>query len=350
MLRLVYRSYGGENWKNRPSYYSKRMALLSFIRAAEAVAATGFGIDVIFVNDGPVPDPIQELQRGIGRIVELPQVGLRGSYVFGLRTPEILGWADDDLVWFSEDDYLYQAHALTNLVAAAAAMPAADYFALYGFVYGQLPDSQMPPRPRGWQPAVAGTVEGVRWERILSTTSSFGGRAGALKADYGIFRFCMVPHKNMFRDHDTCVVVQGFEPHRYSTLARSVVSPAGRSAKEWVRDTSLLPFLVATNLRAHRKLANRRLFVAAVPNLATHLESDKLAPGTAWDEVAAGVEAWAAERGERVDGARVDGAAGPGGNHMITLPQGVPLAEAPRPVQLPVRPVVPTTRFLNATG
>lgn len=290
MLRLVYRSYGGENWKNRPAYYGKRLALQSFLRAVEQVPGP---CEVLFVNDGPVPREILDLQNPAGTVVELPGVGLRGSYVFALRTPEIMGWADDDLVWFSEDDYLYRPDALANLAAAADAMPEADYFALYGFVHGQLPDAEMPPRPRGWRPAVVGTVDGVRWERILSTTSSFGGRAAAIRADYGVFRFCMVPHKNMFRDHDTCVVVQGFEPHPYDQLLRSVVTPAGRSAKEWARDASLLPFLVATNLRAHRRLVNRRLFVAAVPNLATHLEADKIAPGTDWERVAADVEAWA---------------------------------------------------------
>jgi len=293
MLRLVYRSYGGENLKNRPAFYGKRVALLSFLRAVEQVKDQA---EVLFVNDGPVPAELAELQRQAGRIVELPEVGLRGSYVFSLRAPTILGWPDDDLVWFSEDDYLYRPEAFTNLIGAAAAMPEADYFALYGFVHGQLPDADMPARPRGWRPAVAGSVDGVRWERILSTTSSFGGRVSAITADRGIFRFCMVPHKNMFRDHDTCVVVQGFEPHPYGVLARSLVTLGGRSPLRWARDVSLLPFLVATNLRAHRRLVNRRLFVAAVPNLATHLEADKLAPDTDWAQVAADADRWGGTR------------------------------------------------------
>jgi hypothetical protein len=301
VLRLVYRSYGGENWKNRPAFYTKRLALLSFVRAVEAA---GSEVEVLFLNDGPVPGEILAIQRPVGQVVELPRVGMRSSYVQGLRAPATFGWADDDLVWFSEDDYLYQANAFTQLVAAAKALPEADYFALYGFVYGQLPDAKMPVRPRGWRQTVAGTVDGVRWVRILSTASSFGGRAGAIKADFGIFRFCMVPHKTMYRDHDTCVVVQGYQPHPYPDLLRSVVSLAGRSPVRWARDASLLPFLVATNLRAHRKLANRRLFVAAVPNLVTHLEADKLAPGTRWDEVAAEVGRWAAERSR--PGAAID--------------------------------------------
>ncbi|HEY6798034.1 MAG TPA: glycosyltransferase [Kineosporiaceae bacterium] len=309
MLRLVYRSYAGENWKNRPAFYTKRLALLSFARAVEA---SGAELEVLFINDGPVPDEILEIQRPLGRVIELPRVGMRRSYLQGLRAPSALGWADDDLVWYSEDDYLYRPDAFTHLVAAAKALPEADYFALYGVAYGRQPEGEVPPRPRGWQPSVAGTVDGVRWERILSTASSFGGRAGAFKADFGIFKFCTVPHRTMYRDHDTCVVVQGFEPHPYGELLRGLVSADGRSAKRWARDASLLPFLVATNVRAHRRLANRRLFVAAVPNLVTHLEADKLAPGTRWDQVALDVEAWAAARAAAtvaldqrvVDGAR----------------------------------------------
>jgi hypothetical protein len=293
MLRLVYRSYGGENLKNRPPYYGKRLALLSFLRAVQPVRDTA---EVVFVNDGPVSPEIAELQAGAGRVLELPGVGLRGSYLFALRLPKTLGWSDDDLVWFSEDDYLYRPEALANLVAAAQALPEADYFALFGATPTHVPDAVLPLPPRGWRYTVAGEVDGVRWERILSTTSSFGGRVAAIKADLGIFKFCMVPHKNMFRDHDTCVVVQGFEPHPYAELARALVLRGDRTARQWVRDTVMLPFLVATNLRAHRRPANRRLFVAAVPNQVTHLEVGSVAVGTDWEQVAAEVQRWAGDR------------------------------------------------------
>jgi hypothetical protein len=36
-LRLVYRSYGGENTKRRPHYYSKVLTLTSFVQAAQRV-------------------------------------------------------------------------------------------------------------------------------------------------------------------------------------------------------------------------------------------------------------------------------------------------------------------------
>ena len=49
-LRIIYRSYGGENMKDRPPYYGKTLALQSLLRAAEAVDA-----DILFMNDGPHP-------------------------------------------------------------------------------------------------------------------------------------------------------------------------------------------------------------------------------------------------------------------------------------------------------
>ena len=48
-LRLVYRLYGGENLKRRPSFYSKKTSMASFLHAAEAASA-----DVVTFVDGPV--------------------------------------------------------------------------------------------------------------------------------------------------------------------------------------------------------------------------------------------------------------------------------------------------------
>jgi len=304
MLRLVYRSYGGENLKDRPAYYDKGVALQSFLRAVEAAVAAGTPVDVLFLNDGPVPAGILALQRPAGRLVELGGVGLRASYVAGLHAPDTFGWADDDVVWFSEDDYLYRPDAFTALAAAASALPEVDYFALYGAVpeaVAGTPATGGAPRgpwvPAGFRSGRVGTAAGVGWDRILSTTSSFGGRVGALRADLGIFRLCMVPHRTMFRDHDTCVALQGLRPYRYRDLGRSLVRRDGRPARRWLRDAALAPFLVATNLRAHRRPSRRRVVAGAVPNLATHLENGMIASGTDWERVAAEVGTWASGRG-----------------------------------------------------
>ena len=52
MLHVVYRSYGGENAKGRPPYYSKLLALTSMVRAAELA---GEHVHLVFLNDGTIP-------------------------------------------------------------------------------------------------------------------------------------------------------------------------------------------------------------------------------------------------------------------------------------------------------
>ena len=61
-VHLVLRSYGGENLKRRPSYYSKLLALTSFVRAASRLPDA----EVIFLNDGPVPPLHLELMERFG--------------------------------------------------------------------------------------------------------------------------------------------------------------------------------------------------------------------------------------------------------------------------------------------
>ncbi|TXR56410.1 hypothetical protein [Quadrisphaera setariae] len=302
-LRVVYRSWGGENEKDRPEGYSKLTCLVSFLRAAQAVEA-----DVVFLNDGPVAPELRRLMDGAGRVVELSAAGMRGSYWGAITLATDSDWSDDDVVWFSEDDYLYHPEAFTALVAAAdgpEAVPA-QYFGLYGStpdrtVHG--PDEPPSEPPPGWVQLGPFRSEGRDWVRIQSTTSSLGVRLGALREDKGIFRLCMLPHKNMLRDHDTCVVVQGFSPYRPYDLLHPLYE-RGRSLKMRVRDALILPFLLATVVRAlSRRPSRRRTFLAVEPNLATHLEKMRIATGTDWDRVSAESLAWGAERGLTSDGA-----------------------------------------------
>lgn len=289
-LRVMYRSYGGENRKDRPDYYGKLLCLVSFLRAAE-----GLGLTPVFINDGPMPEDRLQLMRDAGEIVQLPGLGMRGSYVAALQHATSGRWNHDDLVWFSEDDYLYAPESLRQLNRAATEIPTADYFALYGST--DLHPLGNRRRPAGWRVPTPVEVGAHQWVQIQSTASSFGARLGALQQDMGIFRFCMVPHRTMFRDHDTCLVIQGFEPYRYADIGRALIGLSPGGARLRVRELALSPFKLATNLRAHRRSGRRRVLMCADPNLATHLEEGQLSPATDWESLAEETRQWGLARG-----------------------------------------------------
>jgi glycosyltransferase involved in cell wall biosynthesis len=306
-LRIVYRSYGGENKKNRPEYYSKRIALESLLRAREAVDA-----DVVFLNDGPIPADRLAVMEAHGELVSLAGVGMRGSYMAALRTPDRFGWADDDLVWFSEDDYLYAPDAFVRLLDAARELPA-DYFALYGGTdaFPVAPGLEDVWRPRGWDPHVFGEAAGYRWQRILSTASTFGTRCGVLREDLSVFRQGLLPHLNQLRDHDTCVVLQGYEPHDWRVVAREAVGRSAGDLRARARTAAIAPFKAALNVRAHRRAARRRALYAAEPNLAAHMETAQIPPGRDWAEVARQTGEWARARGREIGGPAAPLGSGP---------------------------------------
>ena len=206
-IRVVYRSHGGENAKDRPDYYSKFLGLLSFLRATE-----GMDLEIMYVNDGPIPDDRFRLMTATGETVELPRVGMRGSYRAALQTATSGRWSREDVVWFSEDDYLYVPEALERLLPAVAAHPEVDYFALYaGTPAHPLEQEPLPGDgdPRGWRQSPPVDVGGQSWIRVRQTSATGAARIKALREDRGIARLLTLPHRNMSRDHDHFKVLQG---------------------------------------------------------------------------------------------------------------------------------------------
>jgi len=130
-------------------------------------------------------------------------------------------------------------------------------------------------------------------------------RLGALREDQGIFRLCALPHRNMFRDQDICRVYQGYAPYTYRSLLRDAVGLSGKTPTQRLRESVMVPFRVATNLRAHRRPARRRTLLAADPNLVTHLEVGYIAPGRDWAALARETDKWGRERGLMDDAAQV---------------------------------------------
>lgn len=294
-LRAVYRSYGGENTKNRPSYYSKLLTLLSFARTVSAVP----DVDVVFVNDGPVPENRLRVMRRFGRVVQIADQarGMRASYRFALSLADRESWADDDVVSFHEDDYLYTEGALPALVEAAAELVEVSYFSLYG----DRPDYDSPnvrqihSLPRDWTPAPDRTVGGRRWYNRASITSTFAARVSALRADLPIFFQCMRPFRRRFLDHETCLLYQGCVPYHGVELFTGLPNDFQPSLRGLIRAAVLTPFRLALNLRASRQ-SEPHLLYTLTPNEATHLEYPVISTDRDWPAVASDVTSWAEAR------------------------------------------------------
>jgi hypothetical protein len=175
---VIYRSHGGENFKARPSYYSKLLALTSFARAVRGLEVAP---EVIFVNDGPIPDDRAALMRRFGEVIRVDCGSNRRSYRTALNLAARRPWDADDMVWFAEDDYLYAPDSLRVLSAGVSAVGDGDYFSLYSPVDIAAGRSRPTAETRPWPPGggTQPTVVGdTRWFRAMSTTSTFGVRAG----------------------------------------------------------------------------------------------------------------------------------------------------------------------------
>ena len=287
MLHIISRSYAGENKKGRPDYYSKRLSLISLIQAFQRIKSGA--AELIFVNDGPIPDDRLELMKASGDVVMRSRLGMQGSMRAILDLPVARSWPGDDLVWFAEDDYLYLPHAFVDLIAAAEAFPKASYFGLYALIGSRQPNGVTfddPLRlPRRWAESEVTIVNGHPWRRALSTTSTFGVRVGPLVEDLPMMKVAM--QSGGAWDHTTCLMYQGYTPYPLKSLLGplfdSKVAGAPRRAGVFGARMGLNLY----SLMRAMKPAKHRILVAPEPALITHLETEHLAVGTDWEAAAA---------------------------------------------------------------
>lgn len=249
MLHFIYRSSGGTNLKNRPEFFDKSVALGSFLRAVEGVDTPR---RVLFLNDGPIPEDRARLMRGAGRVVELSGLGNSGSYLRAVTEATAPGLADTDLAYLSEDDYLYLPAAFRDLVTAAEAITEASYFTLYDHRdrYTRTDDAD------GGRARVF-LAGAHHWRTVESTCMSYGVRVWALRGDARI----------------------------HAWASRGVI-PEDRAM--WRRIQRL-------GVRGLLRRGRHRL-VSPIPTLATHLETEYLAPGVDWRAVAEDTRLWLASR------------------------------------------------------
>jgi hypothetical protein len=294
-LRIIYRSHGGENTKDRPPYYSKLLGLASVARAVEESGQSP-APQVIFWNDGPIPADRLELMRSCGDVVQIQGGSNRASYRAAIEMATRSDWSADDLVWFAEDDYLYRPKAFRLLMEAVERIPQADYLSMFGGKALDLASRRSAPRALPRLGAVDTDdpieVDGLRWYRGVSTTSTFGVRLGALRQDRRLLR--ALPYTGGSWDHTTCVSVQGLQPFSWSEIGAELLPFAHRPTKQWPSSIALGALGAAANLRSHRSEGNRRQLFLSEPISAMHME---VPTPFDWEEFARQTRTWALARG-----------------------------------------------------
>ena len=279
-VHVLYRTHAGSNSKQRPSWYDRRTAWESLCTSlANVPDAT-----VTAVVDGGLPPELAGPLRGV------EQVTVRGGQASSsfrralTLAGELAATAPDDTIfWFAEDDYLYRPDAMSSLVAAAAAVPAADYLTLHTpddrawhATHPSQPDRQPPPLPGG--PVRAG---GASWQRIGKTTSTFGVRAPALRED----RWLMDLGSRVGAPFDTATwhTLQGWRPFPWRHLLADVDrAPGVRGSVKVVAKPAMRSVLNVVG----RRVARQRVLIAPTEDLAVHMELAQVADEGPWATLA----------------------------------------------------------------
>jgi len=296
VLRIIYRSHGGENIKSRPPYYSKLLGLASVVRA---VTECGVPHQVIFWNDGPIPGDRLELMRSSGDVVQIDGGSNRASYRAAIDLVARSGWGPDDLIWFAEDDYLYLPDAFRRFVAGARAIPDADYLSMFGGLALDLTSPRNAPRALQRFGAAdvpdAVEVDGIRWFRGVSTTSTFGVRRSVLLQDRRLLR--VLPYSGGSWDHTTCLSVQGLQPFSWSELGSELLPFRSLPPARWPASMVRGAVRVGVNLRARRSAARRRRLYLCDPVAALHMELPARGSDLDWESLAGEARQWAVGQG-----------------------------------------------------
>ncbi|QJY47048.1 hypothetical protein [Pseudonocardia broussonetiae] len=303
-LRVLHRSYGGDNAKPRPEYYSKLLALAALLRAADALDVAP---ELVFINDGPMPDERLRVMERFGEVVPVRRGGSdTNSYREMLADENARTGEPDDLLWLAEDDYLYVPDALRQLVAAAAALPA-DYFTLYGSRAVDVERSGRRPVIRP-EPAAEGTgqyveVGDVAWYRAAATTSTFAITRRALAEDVRLLRHFALTGGAW--DSATCKAIQGFAPFTGQRLRRDFLPFGEVPPAQWPKSVVRGALRVASIPVSVRRPQRRRALLGSDPELILHMEAPddpprRLSTRTQkidWAAVAAETAEWANDHG-----------------------------------------------------
>jgi len=254
-LHLLYRLYPVESLKRRPPYHSKTRCLRS---ATESLAQVEGARLVLLVDADHLPVEFSEVIPQ-GLTVERVMLGGIGNARSYERQMDLVrSLPPEDLVYLSEDDYLYCPEAFVTLVAAAAALRGqVDYFSLYDHPDRYVRDDDAPLKAR--RPVWLAGDRHWRWAE--STCMTFGARVETILADArlharfsprGTYRENPVSRWRHLNDRRLWRALQGLGP---------VPRP------------------------------NARRLASPIPSLSTHMDEAFLAPAVDWRSVAEALDA-----------------------------------------------------------
>ena len=304
-LRVLYRHYGGDGDKPRPAYYSKLLALVSLLRAAEALDNPP---QLVFLNDQVRPGPIRSLMEEYGEVLDVDGGSDARTYRFMLSREAARPGRPDQFLWFAEDDYLYRPNALRQLMLAVTALPDADYLTMYGSSTldpvrsGPMAVERDTPGAAGNPTAIS--VDDTDWYRASQATSTFGTRLRTLREDLRLLRTWALTGGDW--DGATCMALSGYRPYSSADLLGDLFPgahvPLGGKPKAIARGAVRL---AATGLSLRPQARHRKIY-ASDPEHILHMEiwdeTTRFIPSerTAaidWESVATQTVEWAAEKG-----------------------------------------------------
>lgn len=285
VVHVVYRYAAAVGDKPRPDYFSKKLALHSFLVALEEVRDE---VAVTFLVDGDVEADVEAMMRGAGALHRGRWGSNRASYAEQLR---VAAGVRAELVWFAEDDYLYAADALHALVAAVQDLPGVSWFALSGptpldRLELRRAQSAVPlPRSRHWAfAAPRRDHERRRWQRIDSTTSTFGGRPEAIRRATWLLRLC--PWTGAAWDRTTCLALQGATPYPWAHLLSDLAPPSMPARGRALRVAYKVLARLGVNLAALTQRRHEAVMVAPVAHLVGHMDLPYEQDRERWDALA----------------------------------------------------------------
>lgn len=175
-MRVIYRISEAGYPKEKPGYINNKNCFANFVKHFS-------NAELLVIADNCNSDTLAFIKEHTDRVLEV-SVG-HGSGTFNLALDFALKQAEEDLIYFVENDYVHRAGAYEAMIEAFDSDLLFDYLTLYDH-----PDKYLNPY-EGGNPFCSAKSEQTRvfltssshWKYTNSTTMTFASRVRTLKQD-----------------------------------------------------------------------------------------------------------------------------------------------------------------------